>query len=157
MILSISIPYLRSRHRVRFGVVPLIERDAGVGRLVDAGDLDGRLGRPGAIALDLELVALDVELRLALMRLVQANVLDPDQVLARRDVLLHRPLKAVFLPRAPRGIGAWGRRVAYARLHHLDPVARTVVAGHRARRLGDVDEARAGMLNELVVDFKVSV
>lgn len=152
----VPVPDLGSRHSVRGRVVPLVERDAGVGRLVDTGDLDGRLRRTGAIALDLELEALNIELGLALVRLVEANVLDADEVLARGYVLLDGPLEAVLLPGAPRGVVARGRRVAEASLHHLDPVARAVVGGGGAGRLGDVDEAWARVLDEFVVDWQVS-
>lgn len=35
---------------------------------------------------------------------------------------------------------------------HLEPVSRAVVAADRTRGLGHVEESRAGMLNELVVE-----
>jgi hypothetical protein len=148
----VSVPDSRAREGVALGVVPLVECDTGIGSLVRAGELDCRARISSATGLDLQLEALDVELRLADVALVQANVLDADEVLASGDVLLNSPLEPILLPRVPGGVRARGAGVLEAALHDLDPVAGAVVALDGARRLGDVDEARAGVLDELVVE-----
>ena len=61
-------------------------------------------------------------------------------------------LKAVLLPAVPSSVHAGLAGVLEAALHDLDPVTRAVIIGDLARSLGDVDEARTGMLNLLVVE-----
>jgi hypothetical protein len=141
-----------AREGVALGVVPLVEGNTGIGSLVSARKLDGRAKRAGSAGLDLQLEALDVELRLADVALVETNVLDADEVLASGDALLNSPLEPVLLPRVPGGVLARRAGVLEAALHDLGPVAGAVVALDGARRLGDVDEARAGVLDELVVE-----
>lgn len=89
----LSVPHLGAGHRVRLGVVPLVERNAGVLSTVDTGNLD--LGRKVALAgrRNVELEALHVELSLADVALVDGDVLDTDEVLTSRNVLLNGPLE----------------------------------------------------------------
>lgn len=63
-------PHLGSRHSIRLGVVPLVERNTRVRSTISTGELDSRARSTSSTALDLELVALDVELCLADMTLV---------------------------------------------------------------------------------------
>lgn len=76
---------------VALGVVPLVEGNAGVVGLVNTRNLHSRPRSSGTAALNLELEALHVELRLADMALVETNVLHTNEVLARWDVLLNGP------------------------------------------------------------------
>ena len=57
---------------VGLGVVPLVEGDTGIGRLVNTGDLDGGTELARARRLDLELEALNVELSLTYVSLVES-------------------------------------------------------------------------------------
>jgi hypothetical protein len=120
--------------------------------LVDTGNLDSGAGLSSSAGLDLELEALDVELRLADVTLVEANVLNADEVLASGDVLLDGPLQLVLLPAVPGCVNTRSAGVVQAALHDLDPVAGSVVALNSTGSLGDVDEAWAGVLNLLVVE-----
>ena len=86
------------------------------------------------------------------MTLVQAEVLNANQVFTSRNVLLDGPLEAVLLPAGPRSVDTRRAGVVEAGLHDLDPVARAVVGSDGARGLGNVDESRARVLNELVVE-----
>jgi hypothetical protein len=130
----------------------LVERNAGVGSLVNTGDLDSGTGLASTAGLDLKLVALDVELSLADVTLVEADVLDADEVLSSRDVVLDGPLQPVLLPAVPSCVDTGSAGVLEAALHHLDPVTAAIVRLDGARCLGDVNEAWAGVLDELVVE-----
>jgi chorismate mutase len=66
--------------------------------------------------------------------------------------LLDGPLQPVFLPALPSSVHTRGARVLEPALHNLHPVTRTIVVSDLSRSLGDVHEARAGVLNELVVE-----
>jgi hypothetical protein len=136
----------------KFELHLLVERNTRITRLVNTWDLHSRPRLSSSAALNLKLEALDVELRLADVALVQTNVLNANEVLARRDVILNSPLKAVLLPAVPGCVNAGGGWVLEAGLSDLDPVAGTVVGLDRAGGLGDVDEAWAGVLDELVVE-----
>lgn len=136
-----------------------IGRVARVGRLEGAGDLDRR-ARAGvaAAARHVELCTADVELRGG-ARVMDGQRLDPQQVLAapnaRRDVVLVGAWDAGSPPR----LVVWGpeRNSWDSRRRHtakrpgglpaaegrapvvdLEPVERSVVVLHRARRLGHV-------------------
>ena len=84
------------------------------------------------------------------MALVDGNVLDAHKVFALGDLLLDGPLDLVLLPRRPRSVDAGRAGVGEAKLDDLGPLAAAIVVGNLARRLGDVDESRAGVLNLLV-------
>ena len=146
----VSVPDSRAGVGVGLGVAPLVEGNTSIGRLVDTRDLDSRAGLSSTGGLDLKLEALDVELCLADVALVETNVLNADEVFTCRDVLLYCPLEAILLPVGPGGVDTGGGGVVEAALHHLDPIAGTIVVLNRARSLGDVDKARAGVLNKLV-------
>ena len=165
----LSVPQLGAGHGVRLGVVPammlvclarvfgtvgidlpLVEGDTGVVGLVETGDLDRRGEFAGTGRLNLQLEALHVELSLADMALVDGDVLNADKVLASRNALLDGPLKAVLLPAVPGSVDTGLAGVDEAALHDLGPVTAAIVAGDAARGLGDVDEARAGVLDLLV-------
>lgn len=133
-------------------VTYLVECNARVVSLVRAGELDSRAKLSSAAGLDLELEALDVELRLADVTLMETNVLNADEVLAGGDALLDLPLEPVLLPVGPGCVDAGLAGVVKAALHDLGPVAGAVVGLDVAGRLGDVDEAWAGVLDELVVE-----
>lgn len=166
----LSVPHLGAGHGVGLGVVPneksvclsqyvcsvemdlpLVEGNTSIVSAVDTGDLG--LGRrvTGAGRGDLQLEALHVELSLADVALVDGDVLNADEVLASRNVLLDGPLKAVLLPAVPGSVDTGLAGVLEAALHDLDPVTAAVVVGNAARGLGDVDESRAGVLDLLVV------
>jgi hypothetical protein len=139
-------------HGVGLGVVPLVERNPGVVGLVDTRNLDSGTELGSSRALDLELEALDVELRLADVGLVETNVLYANKVFSSRDALLDGPFKTILLPARPGGVGARAGGVGETALHDLGPVTRSIIALDIRRSLGDVDEARAGVLNLLVVE-----
>jgi hypothetical protein len=86
------------------------------------------------------------------MALMQTNVLNTNEILARRDLLLHRPLETVLLPATPTGIGSWGS-IAKTRLHDLDPVARSIIVFDSSRSFGDVNKPWAGVLDFFVVEY----
>jgi len=148
----VSIPNLRSGHLVRRRVAsPLVVRNTRVGLLVQPRNLDHRtrVATPGP--LNLELRAGHVELGLVDMALVQANVLDAHEVLAGRGLGGDGKLEAVLVVRAPVAVGV-GLAAAEPCLHDLEPVARAVVGLDVRGRLGHVHEARAGVLDQLVVE-----
>jgi hypothetical protein len=130
----------------------LLTCDSCIVGLVDTGNLDSGAGLSSSAGLDLKLKALDVELRLADVTLVEANVLNADEVLASGDVLLDGPLQLVLLPAVPGCVNTGSAGVVQAALHDLDPVAGSVVALNSTGSLGDVDETWAGVLNLLVVE-----
>lgn len=78
--------------------------------------------------------------------------MDRKLTLARGDVLLDCPLKAVLLPAAP--VVVHSRLVAAKpSLHYLHPVTTTIVTlDTGVGGLGYVDKAWAGVLDELVVE-----
>lgn len=132
-------------------VLTFVESNSRVIRLVNTGNLDRWSGGASSGTFDLKLEALDVELGLADVAFVETNVLHTDKVLAWRNFLLDRPLQAILLPGAPVVVHA--RAVATQRsLVDLHPVAAAVVGLDTRRRLRDVDEARTGVLDELVVE-----
>jgi hypothetical protein len=99
----------------------------------------------------------ELTLRLSDVTLVKTQVLNANQVFTSGDVLLDSPLEAVLLPAGPGSVDTRRAGVVESGLHDLDPVARAVVGSDGARGLGNVDEARTGVLNELVVEeLKVS-
>jgi hypothetical protein len=130
----------------------LVERNTRIARLVHTRDLHSRSWLSSSAALNLKLEALDVELRLADVALVEANMLNANKVLARGDVLLHSPLQAILLPAVPGCVDAGSRWVLEPGLGHLDPIAGAIVGLDGAGGFGDIDEAWAGMLDELVVE-----
>ena len=149
----VSVPDLGSGHDIRCRVAgPLVVANTGVGLLVQTtGDLDQRTGVAASGTIDLELQALNVELSLVDMALVEADMLHTHEVLARRCLGRDGELHPVLLPRAP--VSVLGSiALAETRLPHLEPVARSVVGGDGAGGLGHVEEARAGVLDELVVE-----
>jgi len=148
----VAIPDRRAGHNVGSGVGgPLVVSDTGVIGLVDAGNLDERAGVTAAGPVNLELSALNVELSTILETLVEADVLDADEVLAGGSLLGDDELEAVLLPRAPRAVIVGGS-TAETSLHDLEPVARAVVCGDVRGSLGHVDESRAGVLDGLAVE-----
>lgn len=148
----VAVPERGAGHDVGSGVgAPLVVSDTGVAGSVDAGDLDEGSGGTATGAVDLELSALDVELGTVLEALVEADVLDTDEVLAGRHLLGDDELEAVLLPRAP-GAVLVGSTAAEAGLHDLEPVTGTVVGGDVGGGLGHVDEAGTGVLNGLAVE-----
>jgi hypothetical protein len=132
--------------------LPLVECNTSIRSLVSTGELDSRAGLSSAGGLNLKLEALNVELRLADVALVETNVLNADEVLASGDVLLDGPLKAVLLPAVPGCVDTGGAGVLQAGLHDLDPVAGAVVALDGTGSLGNVNKSWAGVLNLLVVE-----
>jgi hypothetical protein len=148
----LAIPDSWAREGVALRVIPLIKGDTSVVCLVGAGEFDSGAKLSGSARLDLKLEALDVELRLADVTLVEANVLNADEVLASGDVVLDGPLEPVLLPVGPGCVNTGSAGVVEAALHDLDPVAGSVVALDGAGSLGDVDEAWAWVLDELVVE-----
>lgn len=86
------------------------------------------------------------------MSLVKTNVLNADEIFSSRDAALNGPLKPVLLPAGPGGVDTRVAGVAEADLHDLGPVAGAVVALDVGGGFGDVDEAWAGVLDELVVE-----
>jgi hypothetical protein len=80
-----GVPDSRAGEGVGLGVVPLVEGDTGIGRLVNTGDLDGGAELGGARRLDLDLEALNVELGLAYVSFVETNVLDTDKVWIKKS------------------------------------------------------------------------
>jgi hypothetical protein len=89
----LSVPHLGAGHGVGLGVVPLVEGNTGVVGAVDTGNLGLGRGVASAGRGNLQLEALHVELSLADVALVETDVLNADEVLASRDVLLDGPLK----------------------------------------------------------------
>lgn len=133
-------------------VTHLVECNTGVVGLVSTRELDSGAKLSSAAGLDLKLEALDVELRLADVALVEANVLNADEVLASGDALLDGPLKPVLLPVGPGCVDTGRAGVVEAALHDLGPLAGAVVRLDVAGCLGDVDKAWAGVLDQLVVE-----
>ena len=145
------VPNLGAGHNVRLGVAPLVVRNSGVVGGVDAGNLEKWRWVPSSRSLNLQLIALNIELRLSNMALVKPDVLNADKVLSWWDRLGDSELNAVLLPQAPGSIIS-GAAAANALLPCFEPIAGAVIVGNRARSLGHINEARAGMLNELVVE-----
>jgi hypothetical protein len=81
-----GVPDSRAGEGVGLGVVPLVEGDTGIGRLVDTGDLDSGTKLGGAGGLNLDLEALNVELGFPYVSLVKANVFDADEVWIKKKV-----------------------------------------------------------------------
>jgi hypothetical protein len=67
-----------------------------------------------------------------------------------RDFLLNSPLKAILLPGLPGCVDTGCGGVLEAGLHHLGPVTGTIVASDATGSLGDVNETRTRVLDELV-------
>jgi hypothetical protein len=82
---------------------------------------------------------------------MQPNMLDSDKVFTSRNILLHRPFQPILLPTAPTRVLP-DVLSAESRLHHLCPISASVVGFDVGRRFGDVDEARAGVFNEFIVE-----
>jgi len=80
-------------------------------------------------------------------------MLHPNQILSRRDISRHRNLDAIFLPQTPVAVLA-GTALAHTTLPELEPVAGAIIAGdgRAGGGLGHVDEAGAGVFDELVVE-----
>lgn len=100
----------------------------------------------------LEHTAFDVELSLALVSLVEPDVLNTDEILARWDVLLDSPLQPILLPAAPTAVVAGACWVAQTGLVDLDPVAGAIIVLDTTRSLGNVDVSWTWVLDELVVE-----
>jgi len=148
------LPHLRTGHDVLAAglCAPLVVGDAGVASLIQTRNLDERSRGATARAFDLELSALDVELSLALVALMETDVLEANEVLSGGNGLGDGELETVLVVAAPLGVDA-GVGAAEAGLVDLEPVTRTVVAGHAALgSLGHVDEAGTRVLDTLVVE-----
>jgi hypothetical protein len=144
-------PHSRTRHSVRSRVAsPFVIGQARIVRLVHAGDLDQRAWVASAGSLNFELSTLHVMLALGHMHLVNCNVLDAYEILPGGDILGDGEGDSIFLPRAPASVVV-GLAAAKTGLVDLEPVTRAVVGVDGAGGLGHVYEARAGVLNELVV------
>lgn len=148
----ISVPNSWPGHPVRRGVArPLVVCDARVVGTVDAGDLDQRSRCATAGAVDLELRAGHVELGPINVTLVEANVLDSDEILAGRRVGRDGKLQAVLAVGTPVPVVCCVA-TAEAGLVHLEPIARAIVSGDAIGCLGHVDEAGARVLDDFVVE-----
>jgi hypothetical protein len=82
--------------------------------------------------------------------LVKANVLDTDEIFTCRNILLDGPLEPVLVPVGPVLVDAGLAGVDETALHDLDPVTAAIVVLDLGGSLGDVDKARAGVLDPLV-------
>jgi hypothetical protein len=131
---------------VRLGVAPDAVVDLWIRLLVDAWDLDEALGRQGAGAAGhAELRAAVVELGLAVVGAVQANVLGAHEVLAVGDVGGELERHAVLVPCAPCVHLDVAARLAHRLLVDLEPVARAVVGACGGGCLGQVHLSGAGV------------
>lgn len=151
-----------------------VEPQRRIAGVVQAGDLDHGARLAVAVAADLDLCALVVELGVATAGAVQRNVLEAHEVLARRRVARDLELDSRFVPRAPvlvvlwlvlvrhwvpeKGVINWktyqvpaGRGLADEHLVDFEPVALATVLAHIAGRLGHVDGQGPGVLHGGVV------
>lgn len=108
--------------------------------------LDHGTGRTAAAALDLDLKARYVMLRLVNVGAVNTNVLKTDEVFAVRSVLRDLSRNVIPVVVAP-GSGGEVATVADTLFVDLEPIARAVVGlDASSRSFGHIDKTRAGVL-----------